>query len=207
MNMAVERVAILSPGDMGHAVGKALRQGGLEVITCLNGRSERTRGLAEAAGIVDVPDLEVLVEEADIILSIMVPSQATALSQEVERAIRTIGAKIYYADCNAISPQTTLDIEEIISGGGGCFIDASIIGGPPKGDYRPRFYVSGEHAAVMSELDGMGIIVKQLGDEVGRASGIKMCYAGLTKGTSALQVAVLSLAESLGAFRGVGRRA
>ena len=135
-------------------------------------------------------------EEADLVLSIMVPSQATALSQEVERAIRTIGAKIYYADCNAISPQTTLDIEEIISGGGGCFIDASIIGGPPKGDYRPRFYVSGEHAAVMSELDGMGIIVKQLGDEVGRASGIKMCYAGLTKGTSALQVAVLSLAES-----------
>ena len=56
--MAIERVAILSPGDMGHAVGKALRQGGLEVITCLNGRSERTRGLAEAAGIVDVPDME-----------------------------------------------------------------------------------------------------------------------------------------------------
>ena len=44
----------------------------------------------------------------------------------------------------------------------------------------------------------MGIIVKQMGDEVGRASGIKMCYAGLTKGTSALHVAVLSLAESLG---------
>ena len=198
MNMAVERVAILSPGDMGHAVGKALRQGGLEVITCLNGRSERTRRLAESAGIVDVPDMEALVERADLVLSIMVPSQATALSQEVERAIRTIGAEIYYADCNAISPQTTLDIEEIISGGGGCFIDASIIGGPPKGDYRPRFYVSGEHAAVMSELDGMGIVVKQLGDEIGRASGIKMCYAGLTKGTSALQVAVLSLAESLG---------
>ena len=93
VSMAIERVAILSPGDMGHAVGMALRQGGLEVITCLAGRSERTRGLAEAAGIVDVPDMEVLVEEADLVLSIMVPSQATALSQEVERAIRTIGAR------------------------------------------------------------------------------------------------------------------
>ena len=59
------------------------------MITCLAGRSERTRELAEAAGIADVPDLEALVERADIVLSIMVPSQATALSQEVERAIRS----------------------------------------------------------------------------------------------------------------------
>ena len=196
--MTVKRVAILSPGDMGHAVGRSLREGGLEVISYLEGRSERTRGLAESAGIVDVPSLEDLVEGADLILSIMVPSEATALARDVGQAIRTVGSDIYYADCNAISPQTTMDIEEIIAGDGGRFIDASIIGGPPKGGYRPRFYVSGENAGVMSELDGMGIIVKQMGDEVGRASGIKMCYAGLTKGTSALHVAVLSLAESLG---------
>ena len=198
MNMAVERVAILSPGDMGHAVGRSLREGGLEVITYLEGRSERTRGLAAAAGIVDVPDLETLVEGADLVLSIMVPSEAVALARDVGQAIRTVGSDVYFADCNAISPQTTMEIEEIIAGDGGRFIDGSIIGGPPRGGYRPRFYVSGENAGVMSELDGMGIIVKQMGDEVGRASGIKMCYAGLTKGTSALHVAVLSLAESLG---------
>ena len=196
--MAIERVAILSPGDMGHAVGRALRQGGLRVITCLEGRSERTRGLAESAGIADVPNLETLVDETDLILSIMVPSEATSLARGVAEAIDSTGAKTYFADCNAISPQTTLEIAKIIDAAGGRFIDGSIIGGPPKGDYRPRFYVSGEHAAVMSELDGMGIVVNQLGDEIGRASGIKMCYAGLTKGTSALQVAVLSLAESLG---------
>ena len=202
--MAIESVAILSPGDMGHAVGRSLREGGLEVITCLEGRSERTRRLAESAGIVDVPDLESLVERADLVLSIMVPSEATALSEDVGQALRTVGEDTYYADCNAISPQTTLRIEEIIAGDGGRFIDASIIGGPPKDGYRPRFYVSGEYAGVMSELDGMGIIVKQMGDEVGRASGIKMCYAGLTKGTSALHVAVLLLAESMGLTEELG---
>ncbi len=196
--MTVKRVAILSPGDMGHAVGRSLKEVGLEVLTFLEGRSERTRGLAEAAGILDVSSLEDLVERADLILSIMVPSEATALATLVGQALRTVGEDTYYADCNAISPQTTLDIEEIIAGNGGRFIDGSIIGGPPKDGYRPRFYVSGEYAGVMSELDGMGIIVKQMGGEVGRASGIKMCYAGLTKGTSALHVAVLSLAESLG---------
>ena len=142
--MTVKRVAILSPGDMGHAVGRSLRDGGLEVISFLEGRSERTRGLAEAAGIADVASLEDLVEGADLILSIMVPSEAKALARDVGQAIRTVGSDIYYADCNAISPETTLDIEEIIAGDGGRFIDASIIGGPPKDGYRPRFYVSGE---------------------------------------------------------------
>jgi hypothetical protein len=50
----------------------------------------------------------------------------------------------------------------------------------------------------MLELDGKGIAVKTLGGDVGRASGIKMCYAALTKGTSTLQVALLTVAECLG---------
>ena len=38
-------IAIISPGDMGHAVGALLRQAGLRVITQLDGRSGRTRAL------------------------------------------------------------------------------------------------------------------------------------------------------------------
>ncbi|SVC17849.1 uncharacterized protein METZ01_LOCUS270703, partial [marine metagenome] len=30
--MAVETVAIMSPGDMGHSVGRALRESGLDVV-------------------------------------------------------------------------------------------------------------------------------------------------------------------------------
>jgi 3-hydroxyisobutyrate dehydrogenase-like beta-hydroxyacid dehydrogenase len=50
----------------------------------------------------------------------------------------------------------------------------------------------------MSELDGMGIKVRPIGDEIGRASGMKMCYASMTKGTQALQTAVFTTAEALG---------
>ena len=35
-------VAILSPGDMGHAVGQLLKEHELGVLTCLAGRSRRT---------------------------------------------------------------------------------------------------------------------------------------------------------------------
>ena len=55
--MEFSTVAILSPGDMGHAVGQRLRENELDVITCLAGRSDRTRALAGKAGIRDVPNI------------------------------------------------------------------------------------------------------------------------------------------------------
>ncbi len=196
--MAIQTVAILSPGDMGHAVGRVLGEHGLDVITCVKGRSQRTQELARKACIRDVESLEKLVLEADLILSILVPAEAIKVAQQVATALRNTGATPFFADCNAISPQTTKKIQTIIAAAGGRFIDASIIGPPPgKGD-APRFYTSSPYNEVMMALDGKGIVVRPIGEEIGRASGIKMCYAALTKGTSALHIALLTAAEALG---------
>ncbi|MBI2303245.1 MAG: NAD(P)-dependent oxidoreductase [Chloroflexi bacterium] len=196
--MSIRTVAILSPGDMGHAVGRALGEHGIDVVTCLQGRSERTRDLARRASIKDIPSLEELVARADLVLSIVVPSEALNLAQRVAEALRARGVDIPFADCNAISPRTAQEIDAIITAAGGRFIDASIIGGPPKGNQSPRFYASGPDVECLAELDGKGIQVRPIGDRVGRASGLKMCYAALTKGTSALHLALLATAEILG---------
>ena len=45
--MTIQSVAILSPGHMGHNVGRLLIEHGMPVLTCLEGRSTRTRLLAE----------------------------------------------------------------------------------------------------------------------------------------------------------------
>jgi len=191
-------VAILSPGDMGSNVGRALHQHGYRVITSLEGRSQRTHGLAKKARIEDVGSLEDVVTQADIVLCIIVPSESVSHAWRVARALRRTGATPYYADCNAVSPQTVQLSERIIADAGGRFIDASIIGGVPREGAMPRFYVSGGHAPVMSEFDGKGILIRNVGDKVGQASGIKMCFAGMTKGTTALHIAILSAAMSLG---------
>ena len=195
--MSVHTVAILSPGDMGSGVGFALGQNDIDVITCLRGRSNRTRQLAADAHFRDIPTLGLLVEQADLILSILVPDQAVTVAQQVAAAMRSSGKHALYADCNAVSPQTTRKIESIITEAGGQYVDGGIIGGSPTRGTPPRFYVSGEHTDIVAELDGKGITVKPIGEEVGRASGIKMCYAALTKGTSTLQAALLSAAESM----------
>ena len=202
--VAVETVAILSPGDMGHAVGRALREGGLDVITCLEGRSARTRRLSGEAGIRSVPTLNVLVSEADLVLSILAPAEAVGLASQVAEALGATARGTTFADCNAVSPQTSKAMADIITGAGGRYVDAGIVGLPPGRDV-PRLYVSGPHAELMSELDGKGLSVRSVGDAIGAASGVKMCYAALTKGTWGLYVALLTAAEAMGLSAAVMR--
>ena len=199
-SMPVKTVAVLSPGDMGSAVAIALKANGFTLITSLSGRSERTKSLAAEAGIEDVGTLSDVATSADLILSILVPSQAESLAREVASAISAVGKPVAFADCNAVSPETAKRMATVIDSAGGRFIDAGIIGSPPRGGIPPRFFASGPHEAVLGELDGKGITVPLMGGEVGRASAIKMCYGAITKGTLALYTATLMAAESLGTY-------
>ncbi len=196
--MPFKTVAILVPGEMGAAVGKAFHDSGLEVITCLEGRSQPTRERAAAAGFRDVADIVTVLGEAEIVLSIMPPEHAPAMAEAVAAAMKSSGATPPYADCNAVSPETACVMQKAIEGAGAIYIDGGIVGSPPGKLAPTRFYVSGKDAALMDGLDGRGIEIRQCGPEIGRGVAVKMCYAAITKGTSALHTAVLIAAESLG---------
>lgn len=195
--MSIQTIGIVSPGDMGHAVGRTLADHGLRVITTLHNRSARTAALAAEAGIDDVGSTAELVKQADAILSILVPANAASAAGEVAEALRETGADLLYADCNAIAPATVKLIAETIESAGGRFVDASIIGGPPKEGSSTRFYASGPHIAEFVALGERGLTVMPLGDEVGQASAIKMCYGALTKGLTALATELLTAASAL----------
>ncbi|MXZ92439.1 MAG: NAD(P)-dependent oxidoreductase [Chloroflexi bacterium] len=196
--MNIGTVAILSPGDMGHAVGRRLREHELDVVTCLVGRSERTRTLAEQAGIRDVATMEELVEQSDLVMSMTVSAAVPSLCRQVADAIAATGADTLFAECNAIAPQLARELEPVITDAGGRYVDASIIGGPPRPGYSPHFYASGPNAAEFAQLNDFGLTVLKLDGEVGQASGIKMCYAAMTKGSWALYSQLLMAAELMG---------
>ncbi|MBT6406980.1 MAG: NAD(P)-dependent oxidoreductase [Rhodospirillaceae bacterium] len=182
--MPTGTVAIVSPGDMGHNAGKAVKDEGLRIITCLSGRSERTRILSAKAGFADFPSLEEMIGAADLIVSIMPPSNALGAAQTMASAMKRAGKTPPYADCNATSPQTTQRIGDAISAAGAPYIDGGIVGPGPGTTANPtRFYVSGPAADAMMILQGPHIKVVNLGDEIGRASAVKMCFAAITKGT------------------------
>ena len=196
--MPINTVAILSPGDMGHAVGRRLRENELRVVTCLTGRSQRTRALSEDAGIEDIPTMDDLVTQSDVVLSITTSEAAPALCQEVADAIKSADTELLFAECNAIAPQKTRSLEPIITAVRSRYVDASIIGGPPRPSYSPHIYASGEHAAELEQLRDYGLDIRVVGPEVGQASGLKMVYAASTKGSTALFTQLLLAAEQMG---------
>ncbi|HEX6512143.1 MAG TPA: DUF1932 domain-containing protein, partial [Chloroflexota bacterium] len=189
----VQTVALLSPGDMGHSIGNVLRHGGLRVITCLHGRSPRSAELAHEAGIEDAGDDQTLVREADILLSVLPPDRAVGNAERVAAAVRASGAELLFADCNAISPKTARQVADILEPAGIRMVDVGIIGNPPEpGPPKTRLYVSGRYAGDFAELGEHGLDVRVMGHQIGQASGIKMCYASLTKGLTALATELLT---------------
>jgi 3-hydroxyisobutyrate dehydrogenase-like beta-hydroxyacid dehydrogenase len=198
--MKLRTVGIMSPGDMGSAVGQVLAKHGLAVVAALGERSARTRALAAEAGIADVGTLENLVRKADLVMSILDPDAAVVAAQRVAEAMKSAGAKPLYADCNSIALQSARKIGEIMKAVGAPFAEASIIGAPPRVPNRTRVYASGPNAQDFAQLGQFGLDVRILGPEEGKAKAIKICYATLNKGTQALFTESFVSAKRLGVF-------
>lgn len=192
-----QTIAILSPGEMGHAIGAALARHGATVITSLAGRSERTVGLARAAGIEDVGSLDRVVREADAILSVLSSASAPLVASEVASRLAGRDRPLTFVECNALAPKTAREIGAVVAGAGGHVVDVGIVGGPPTERSGPRFYASGPHVEEFLAFRDYGLDVRPIGAEIGQASGFKMCYGALTKGLSALGTELLLAAAHL----------
>jgi L-threonate 2-dehydrogenase len=190
-------VAIIAPGMMGAAVGKRLVDNGLKVLTSLKGRSQETVARAKAAGIVGASDEEIA--GTDFILSILPPGDALALAERFAPALKASNSKPVYVDCNAINPATVDRVAVAIAPTDSPFVDAGIIGSPPKpGDAGPRFYASGPAAQRFATLRDYGLDVRVLDGAMSAASALKMSYAGITKGSQAIGAAMMLAATRAG---------
>lgn len=190
-------IAIIAPGQMGAAVGKRLSENGLRVVTSLEGRSRDSVARAAASSMVAVSPDELAA--ADILLSIVPPGAAEAIAHHLAPVLARAPKKPVYVDCNAVSPRTVGAIAAIVETTGTPFVDAGIIGGPPKpGGAGPVFYLSGEKAGAVTALEEFGLDCKVLDGPIGAASALKMSYGGITKGLTALASAMILAATHWG---------
>jgi len=177
-------VGLVGAGNMGSALGSVLREGGARVITTLAGRSGRTAGLARAAGLELVEDLETLVGTASHILVVTPPGAAVDAATALADASRRAGARPIIADMNAISPQTAGAVAAALAPLD--FVDGSISGGPPTDHPGARLYFAGPRAAEFIALPWRHVTAVDLGTRVGAASALKMSTASVYKGLVAL---------------------
>jgi hypothetical protein len=212
-------IAILSIGQMGLGIAQLLKSHNYHIITNISSRSTATKSRAESAGIELFETDEELVAQADYILSIVPPRDAVATAKRVEIALAKVNREgredLYYLDLNAISPTTTKAIATSFSQNARLlrFIDGGIIGGPPSqssspsesgesGWQRPGVPLSGPHPLHSAPISGAHLAevlnTRYLGSEIGTASGLKCCFAALSKGFTALALQSFTTASSLG---------
>jgi putative dehydrogenase len=190
-------VAIIAPGNMGAGVARRLTENKVTVLTALAGRSAASAERARAAGMIAASERELA--DADFFLSIVPPGEALALARRLAPVLTAANRKPIYVECNAVSPQTMLQIADVIGKTGCSFVAAGIIGPPPKpGSSNTKIYASGPAAADFARLNDYGLIVRVLDGELTAAHALKMSYAGITKGFTALGAAMMLAASRAG---------
>jgi putative dehydrogenase len=183
-------VALIAPGNMGAAVAKRLTEHKVSVVTSLAGRSESSIKRAHDAGMQGVEDRALA--DADFLLSIVPPGDALALAKRLSGVLTAANKKPIYVECNAVSPQSMNHIAEVVKATGCPFVGAGIIGPPPKpGSTNTKFYASGPAAADFAVFNDYGLIVRVLEGPLTAASALKMSYAGITKGFTALGASMM----------------
>jgi len=158
------------------------------------GRSPATTTRAATADLVDTGSLIELCRRSDVVVSICPPAAAVDVAESVAAA----GFDGRYVDANAISPATTIRIGALF---GDRYVDGGVIGPPAIQPGTTRLYLAGPRATEVAELwDGSALEAAVVDDrwDQGAASALKMAYAGWTKGSSALLLTVVAMAEQAG---------
>jgi len=192
-------IVVIAAGEMGAAVGGRLREKGATVRTSLVGRSAKTAERARRHGLVVLDDDAALVEGAAFVLSIVPPAEAVPLARRLAPALADSAAKPVYVECNAVSPVTVAEAATAIGRTGSAFVDAGIIGGPPRpGTPGPKFYACGPAVERFGTLRDYGLNVRPIEGKIGTASALKMAYGSITKGFTAIGAAAMLSATAAG---------
>lgn len=186
-------IGLFGAGAMGSALGAGWQAGGTQVVTCVAGRSERTRALVSAAGLDVVESLDELVR-CEVVVSVVPPGSAVDVARSVAAAASRVGAAPLVADLNAIAPPTVHAVAAAL--GDLDLIDGSLSGGPPRAGRPTRVYLSGPHAESFPANPWLDAVV--LGGELGTASALKMCTASVYKGTKAVIMQAMLTAQRHG---------
>ena len=189
------KTGVIHPGMMGICVAATLQNSGHEVYWASEGRSPQTRKRAEKFNLFDAGSLAGLCDTCSIIISVCPPHAAEEMAEQVlAQSFQGV-----YLDVNAISPQRTIRIGKLMRPGGVDFVDGGIIGLPVWERGKTWLYLSGDKAPqAASFCSGGPLETTVVGNEVGKASALKMCYAAYTKGTTALLCGILATAQVLG---------
>lgn len=135
----------------------------------------------DVVGAVTAPDA---LRGADVVFCVVTADQALAAARA---AAPGLAPGTLWLDCNSCSPGTKRSAAEVIHAAGGRYVDVAVMAPVHPKRHHVPLLVSGPHAdAGHDALRALDMKPRVVGDEVGRASSIKMLRSVMVKGLEAL---------------------
>src|SRR5262245_56422764 len=117
--MPNQRIGILHPGEMGIFIAASARNSDCEVYWVSEGRSATTRERAAKFELREARTLPELCGLCPIVVSVCPPHAAEAVARDVMAS----GFDGLFVEANAIAPQRTIQIGEVLKAAGIHFVD------------------------------------------------------------------------------------
>lgn len=179
-------VGLLYPGEMGAAVASLLHSRGVRIVTTLAGRGPRTSERCAEAGCIVLDSFAEVVRQSSVVISLVLPATARQIAGRYCEIAEIAPPGALYVDANSIRPELARSIAAQLAACGRGFVDASINGLARNLSTNGTLFLSGPRSGEVARLIGDAMRVRLLGDDPGRASGMKMLLSGVSKGVCAL---------------------
>ena len=173
-------------------------EAGLSIATSLGGPDMRAfdiklsdpatadamRGRIEDAGVTACDSAATAVEGAEIVICVVTADQA---AKAAGLAARHLSPDALWLDMNSCAPATKHMASGPITHAGAVYVDVAVmapVGG--RGHATPMLAAAPDPETVAARLNAAGLTPRFVGEEIGRASTIKMLRSVMVKGMEAL---------------------
>ena len=191
---ATPSIGLLGYGEAGHTFASAA---GWEGRAAAFDIDDARRSVMESDGVVPCADAAVAVESAALVLSLVT---ADAALKAARIAAASLQRGTLFCDMNSVAPGTKRAAAEAVHAAGGRYVDVAVLAPVNPARLRVPLLLAGPHAlAAADALAAAGFAnLRVVGEQVGRASAIKMIRSVMVKGVEALTAEMMIAAEAAG---------
>lgn len=187
-------ITLIGYGEAGSTFARAGGWG--EKARVWDVKAER-RAVAEADGLVAGDGAGDALRGAALVLSLVTADSALPAAQDYASLVP---AGAIWCDGNSVAPDTKRAAAKAVEAAGGIYVDMAVLAPVDPARLKVPLLLAGAGAARAEELlRGAGFTnVRVVGDEVGRASAIKMIRSVMVKGLEALTAEMMMAAQKAG---------
>lgn len=185
------KIGIIGFGEAGHMFGKHLaKRAQIHAFDLKQDAAIKSK--AQKAGVMLHGRLEQAVEDAEFVLSLVTADQADIVARAAAPHLR-VGQ--YFLEMNSVAPGTKQANAALCT----ALVDVAIMAPVyPKQADVPLLLSHPDGQNIAERLANLGLNIRHVGPDIGRAAAIKMCRSVMIKGMEALTLESMLTARHYG---------